>query len=116
MTKDWMTRNRCSTSSPRSASLYPSPAQSTSNLRTIEWPKSIATSEVIDSACGVGWPGMMSRPRNLSSGNHSRAVATASAMASAGSVIPRRCAANRSRNPLAACTAAAINSASVLGK
>ena len=52
----------------------------------------------------------------FSRGNHSSAVATASVTASAGSLIPARCAASRSRKPSTACTAAATSSASVLEK
>ena len=53
--------------------------------------KSSATSPVTDSMCGFGRPGTMSRPRCLSFGSHSSAVAMASATASTGSVMPCRC-------------------------
>ena len=52
----------------------------------------------------------------LSFGSHSNAVAMASATASAGSVMPCRWSASRSRKSPAACTAAATRSASELGK
>ena len=100
MTNDWMIRSRCSASSLRSSSLKPRPAQSTSNRRTIEWREVERDVDVTDSMWGFGRPGTMSRPRCLSFGSHSSAVAIASATASTGSVMPRRCVASRSRKSL----------------
>ncbi len=77
--------------------------------------KRSAMSEVTD-CTWLDPPGTMISPMYFSRGSHSSAVATASATASAGSLMPARCAASRSRNPSTACTAAAISSDSVLEK